>query len=512
MPTLLINEPTKVRFIDFSDAQIERIRRHLSFKDSSANYVLQQHLKNFRWKRSDPIAWDDHKSDLEQQINRCILFKDDESYWTYSGLAHSLTGPLFGDPVIINKIEYPEIKGIAWHKKPENQERYYQIEAEKELFDHKHGNIEIPTGSGKSRILLDLVKKIGLKTLLLAPSSSILTQLVKDFKTYLGERYVGQYGDGKKQIGKLVTIATYQSVVRIEKGTPIWDDLSKIEVFLVDESHLTPATTLEGVCLGIAKDAKYRFFVSATQTRSDGYGPVLKGVIGPSVYTKPMNELVDEGFLAKPHFKIISVKSQDSFDSQDVAKMTRHHLLYNPEINKLASQIANNAVSKLGHKVLIQIDEISQFQHLLRHLEFEPRFAHGASKSDKDLRSKIPEKYWDSNPSKLVDGFNNEEFPILIGTSCVGMGTDFKVPETIINLMGGISPIAIPQAVGRGTRRHKFLNGKEKTAFNFIDFCPLVSNHVYNDGASGAKMSPVYRHSLSRIQLYKGLYDNVKFL
>jgi superfamily II DNA or RNA helicase len=374
------------------------------------------------------------------------------------------------------------------------------------------------TGLGKSRILLDLAHHLGLKTIIVAPSASILTQLIKDFSRYLGERYVGQYGDGKKKFDRLITIATFQSLTRLEPGDEAWEELSKCEVFMVDESHLCPAATLEKVCMGLARNAKYRFFVSATQVRGDGSGIVLKGIVGEIVYSMTVAEGVDQGFLAKPNFKMIRVVSDDPFESIDVTKMTRKHHYYNPKIIKTAADIANKAVAHLGHKVLIQVEEIAQFQHLLRHLEFDPRFAHGAAKSDPDLREKLPEKYWASDPAKLADQFNNEEFPILVGTSCISVGTDLRTPQTIINLMGGCSPIGIPQAVGRGTRRHTFLDGSRKTSFNFVDFVPMLRTSSFDDRPetsdekASAHASPMYRHGLARAAMYDSLYPNVVWL
>ena len=133
-------------------------------------------------------------------------------------------------------------------------------------------------------------------------------------------------------------------------------------------------------------------------------------------------------------------------------KMTRKHHYYNPAIVQKAAKLANMAVAHLKHKVLIQVEEIGQFAALLPHLEFDPRFAHGAAKSDPDLRSKLPEKYWKSDPADLAEQFNNEEFPVLVGTSCIGVGTDIKVPETIINLMGGSSPVG-PRVPGSAEPR-----------------------------------------------------------
>lgn len=515
MSSLIINEPSIVRLNDISPQSLERTRRFLTFQDGGVAYLLSKHQKQYRWKRNDPEGWDTHKETLKQQLNRCILFQDDKGYYTYSGLADQLSQSLLCDAPVERHQTKPEARGFAWANVPKHEDRYYQEEAGRALLGVGHGGVEMGTGLGKTKIMLNLVRYLGLKTIIIAPSSSILTQLMKDFKYHLGPRYIGQFGAGKKKFDRKVTIATFQSLTRLEPGDEAWEALSKADVLILDESHISPASTLEKVCMGLARNAKYRFFVSATQTRGDGSAIVLKGITGPIVYSMSVQKGVDEGFLAKPYFKIIKIPSKDNFESADVMKMTRKHLYYNSDIIKRAADIANQAVSKLGHKVLIQIEEISQFAHLLRHLEFDPRFAHGAAKSDPELKSKLPEKYWDSDPSDLVDKFNDEQFPILVGTSCIGMGTDLKVPETVINLMGGMSPIGIPQAVGRGTRKHIFKDGRNKISFNFIDFIPTLRTKSYNDKPDldeESCYSPLYRHGLVRAKMYENLYPNIKWM
>ena len=510
-PTLLIREPAIARFKDFDPVLLDRARRFLTFQDQGVAYQISKHKKNRRWQSSDPEGWSDHLEGLKSQLKRCILFEDEEGFYTYSGLVDQLRAALLSPIALENSTLAPEPRGMAWAGTP-RVPRPYQQEAKEALLAARHGAISCPTGAGKSFVLVQLVHDLGLKTLVIAPSQSILSQLVADFRNAFGDRYVGQFGGGKKKFDRLITVGTFQSLTRLEPGDPAWEELSKVEVLLCDESHLTAAATLEKVCMGLARNAPYRFFVSATQVRGDGSELVLKGVTGPIVYKKEMKELVDQKFLAKPHFHMIRVRSDGTFESDDALKMGRKHFYYNPRIVKRAAEIANSAVKVLGHQVLIMVEEISQFAHLLRHLEFNPRFAHGAAKSDPELRSKLPEQYWASDPLKLVDEFNDEGFPILVATSCCGMGTDFRTPQTVINLQGGRSPIGTPQLVGRGTRRHTFHDGRKKTSFNLIDFCPILNTRSFNDGAGeDSNHSPPYRHALARAAMYEELYPNVRW-
>jgi len=343
--------------------------------------------------------------------------------------------------------------------------------------------------------------------------------LYRDFVYHFGKRKVGMFGDGKKEIGKLFTIGIAASLTRIEPNTKAADFFAKTEVFFADESHMVPATTLEKVCSELVVRTAWRFFFSATQKRTDGSEVVLKGVTGPIVYSKSFEDLVNEGYLAKPHWKMVRVESGDSYYSDDPLRMTQRHLLYSPGVLKKAGLIIDTMVKK-GHRVLVLVEELGQFPKLLPYLHVGPvKFAHGAARSDAKMHSVLPEEYWSSDPTALVEAFDRGDFPVLVGTTCISLGTDIKSCETVVFLQGGVSPIAVPQAVGRGTRLFTFdmgVNspGRRKRNFNHVDFLPIIHNdHVNDSDEREGRMSLPYRHALARSRIYESLYPgNLQWL
>lgn len=345
--------------------------------------------------------------------------------------------------------------------------------------------------SGKSATILQLVKNYGLKTVVMAPTANIAEQLYKNLEYHLGSRYVGMFGNGRKKIDKKIVVAIDKSLSKVKKDSPEWGILSKTEVFIADESHVTAAETLEEVCMGLFANTPYRFFVSATQTRNDGSGILLNGVIGPVVYTITLKQLVDEGFLAKPNFVIVPAESDSNFYSQDVLKILDKHLYHNKKLHLKFAQMANKAAAR-GRQVLIMIDHVEQFPYLVNNLTYETKFAHGPL--DKDHKQIIHSAYHKADNAKLVNSFNNREFPILVGTSCISIGTDILPVNDIFNLQGGSSPIKFPQLVGRGTRK---VEGKN--SFNFFD--PDIKN-----------VPTLHRQTMNRVEIYRNMYDNVRFL
>jgi len=262
------------------------------------------------------------------------------------------------------------------------------------LLEAKHGSVESGTGTGKSLLAVSLIKTIGLQTLIMVPSLSIAKQMYDDFLKAFGTKYVGQFNGKKKQINKLITIGVDASLANLVPGTDAWQFFSETKVLITDESHLVPADTLQEVCLGVVKNAPYRFFLSGTQLRNDGLDIVLNGIIGPIVDHMTVREGVDSGWLAKPIFKIIPVESKNSYRSKDINRMTSVHLYNNKEVNRLAAMIANKSVSAQNRQVLILIDEMEQFVNLLPHFKYEVEFAHGPL--TKEHKKYIPSKYFQS--------------------------------------------------------------------------------------------------------------------
>src|SRR5690606_39357903 len=60
---------------------------------------------------------------------------------------------------------------------PKHELRYYQKEIVDALCDAKHGAVEVGTGLGKSKCILHQTKRLGVQTLIMAPSTSIARQL-----------------------------------------------------------------------------------------------------------------------------------------------------------------------------------------------------------------------------------------------------------------------------------------------------------------------------------------------
>lgn len=497
---IIQTSPTKIRLVDLPEAEL---RRHLTYTDKSVDFELNKarHSK-FLLNKLGEERWREYLAELKAKRTQCLLFEDDQGLWTYSGLAWWLQGKFRCG--FKNEVVYPESERMPWAKVPEKKARPYQEQMFDLLLEAKHGGVEVGTGLGKSFVIMQLAKHFGLKTVVMTPSVSIADQIFTEFEKHLGKKYVGKFFDGKKDSKKLFVVAVDDSLTRVEPGDKHWDELSSAQVFIADESHLCPAKSLARVCTGLLADAPYRFFFSGTQMRNDGLDLLLDAITGKIVFRMTVQEGVEQGYLAKPMFRMVTASSASQYSSRDANDMTREHLYYNAEVNAKAAEIANLMVEEMGRQVVILVKEIEQFAWLLPHLRHQAKFAHGGVNAttlhpsgkvkQQGNRDKIPEAYWDSDPSKFVEEFNNGDFNILVGTNCITTGTDIQTVGAIIYLQGGKSEIAVKQSVGRGTRRPE-----GKTDCYFIDF-------------DVANIDVVHSHAEQRRQIYADIYPDFEEL
>jgi superfamily II DNA or RNA helicase len=226
--------------------------------------------------------------------------------------------------------------------------------------------------------------------------------------------------------------------------------------------------------------------------RNDGLDLVLDAITGKIVYRMTVKEGVDQGYLAKPIFRMVKLQTKVNFFKDDPNAMTRAHLYYNSEVIRCAASIANQMVEELKRPVVILIEEFEQFTRLLPFLRHQVGFAH--SLCSKDNADKLPEQFKKSDPTALVEAFNKGEFPILIGTSCISTGTDIKNVQALIYLQGGKSEIKVKQSIGRATR---LVPGK--TDCFIIDFC-----------VHGCDVTE--RHAQARRGIYRDIYPGIQEL
>ncbi len=171
--------------------------------------------------------------------------------------------------------------------------RPYQEEAIASWLRHDgRGVVVLPTGAGKTVVALAIATRLGLRTLVVAPTIELLHQWREGLAQRLGYplEEVGIVGGGKRTVRDL-TVITYDSAAMPHRR------LDGFGLLVVDEVHHLPARAYRAIAGKI--NAPFRLGLSATPERSDDAHEDLDYLIGPIVYRKSAAELARDRHIAE---------------------------------------------------------------------------------------------------------------------------------------------------------------------------------------------------------------------
>ena len=113
-----------------------------------------------------------------------------------------------------------EAKEFIARLKPTFQPRDYQLDAFVHAVRERRSLLLSPTASGKSFIIYLLVRYYAKRTLIIVPTTSLVSQLASDFADYGfdSDKFVHRVFAGQaKETTKPITITTWQSIYKIDK-------------------------------------------------------------------------------------------------------------------------------------------------------------------------------------------------------------------------------------------------------------------------------------------------------
>lgn len=224
--------------------------------------------------------------------------------------------------------------------------REYQIEGIYEALRYNRKVIVSPTASGKSLLIYSLVRYYtfkNLKTLIIVPTTSLVSQLYKDFIDYgwNAENYCHMIYAGKERDADLqVTISTWQSIYKLPKSY-----FEKFDVVIGDEVHGFKAKSLVSIMTKL-HSCKYRFGFTGTLDGIEVNKLVLEGLFGPSYKVINTDELMEKGHLATLDIKILILKhNPNRFNTfEDEIQYLINHNRRNNFIKNLTLDLKGNTL------------------------------------------------------------------------------------------------------------------------------------------------------------------------
>jgi superfamily II DNA or RNA helicase len=189
--------------------------------------------------------------------------------------------------------------------------RDYQINAVAHAIARDRALLVSPTASGKSLIIYSLIRyyqMMGLKTLILVPTTSLVEQMYTDFEDYgwsSGTYCQKIYQGHDRKVTKDVVISTWQSLYKMPKS--YFNDFGCV---IGDEAHMFKAKSLTGIMTKLHQ-CKYRFGLTGTLDGTQTHQLVLEGLFGAVEKVVTTKELMDNKTLAEMKIKCIVLKHKN---------------------------------------------------------------------------------------------------------------------------------------------------------------------------------------------------------
>lgn len=317
--------------------------------------------------------------------------------------------------------------------------------------------VQAATGAGKTFIMANLIAKFNVKpVVVIAPKVSLAKQIQEEFEKFL-EIPIGIIGGGYNDI-KDITVCTPMSAPD--------NLLEQCKMILYDEYHLCVSHTIFKTGIK-AKNAYYRFGMSATPWREDGKDILLEAIMNIRKPKLSINasKLIDKGKLTPCTINFIPIKQIFDWPG-NYNSLYKEAIVNNENRNNVIINITTQKFYE-NKSIIILIKNIKHGMILLNELA-----------KNVDIKNKI----------KLISGSNdldernnilkdvkNGKIKILIASTIADEGLDCPILDTLILAGGGKSSTKAFQRVGRVLRLYPGKTIAE--VYDFKDYTPTLYNH-----------------------------------
>ena len=346
-------------------------------------------------------------------------------------------------------VEKQVVKGFIKSLKPKSKGkslkvRDYQIDAVQHCLSTSRSLLVSPTASGKSLIIYSLIRyyhMMGLKTLILVPTTSLVEQMYSDFEDYgwsSGTYCQKIYQGHDRKVTKDVVISTWQSLYKMPKKY-----FENFGCVIGDEAHLFKAKSLTGIMTKLHL-CKYRHGLTGTLDGTQTHRLVLEGLFGPVENVVSTKELIDNKTLANLKIKCIVLNHPESTGklikeftyAEELEYIVTNHKRNNFLVNLLHHVSGNTLclfqlVEKHGTPLYNQVKEQIKDREIF--------FVYGGTNTDTR-----------ENIRAIVE---NEKSSIIVASyGTFSTGINIRNINNIVFASPSKSRIRVLQSIGRGLR------------------------------------------------------------
>lgn len=285
------------------------------------------------------------------------------------------------------------------------------------------GVIVLPCGAGKTIVGIEIMRRVGKKTLILITNVVAARQWRAELldKTDLREEDIGEYSGERKEI-KPVTLATYQILTHRKSRTSAFSHFSIFDsedwgLIIYDEVHLLPAPVFRFTA---ELQSRRRLGLTATLVREDGKENEVFSLIGPKRYDIPWRDLERQGWIAAADCCEMRVRLPENLENAYAIASDRERF-------RIASEnpVKDSIVSRLldrhkGDHVLIIGQYLDQLKRVADRV------------GSPILTGKTPTR----ERQRLYESFRRGELPVLTVSRVANFAVDLPDANVAIEISG----------------------------------------------------------------------------
>lgn len=351
----------------------------------------------------------------------------------------------------------------------------YQVDFVNSILKHKRGIVQSPTASGKTAILLSMIKALKNKipVLFLGNMKGIVHQNYLEMTKWKIPN-IGKF-DSTCHKPNLITCASVQSLHHLDKLLP------KFKVLVVDEAH----TMMSNTCIKAykkLKDCRIRIAFSATPFKHGGKDLVhkfsLKGFFGPVLKTK----VTDSGILTTDFLK---QRGRLSNSICHFYYINEPQIPYDVYIDAITNgieknfnfhQIVKRLTESLTGRTLILVSRVSHGEYLQQLLP-NAKWIYG--------KDSIEER------QNVINKLQKEKNFIGIATTGIFNAGINVFVHNLINAASGQADHEIIQRFGRGLR-----TANDKEILKYYDFIFTINPYLEKHSKERIKILTKEKHEI----------------
>ncbi|MBT4208178.1 DEAD/DEAH box helicase family protein [Candidatus Woesearchaeota archaeon] len=344
--------------------------------------------------------------------------------------------------------------------------RDYQMIAANHALSHHKTLLLSPTASGKSLIIYIILRYLNLKTLILVPTTSLVSQMYNDFREYgfdVANNCHTVFAGRDKGSELPIIISTWQSIYKMQQKY-----FEQYELVIGDEAHGFKSKSLTSIMTKCI-NAKYRIGTTGTLDGTLTHKLVLEGLFGKVYKVTSTKKLIDSNYLSPFTIKSILIRHPDSIchDLRNISYQEELDYLVNSEAR---NTFIKNLVLDLKTNTLLLFRFVEKHGKLLYDMikeESKDRtvfFVHGGT--DADTREQIRHIVESERDSIIVASYG-----------VFSVGINIRNLHNIVFASPSKSRIRNLQSIGRALRKSE--NKDIATLYDIADDLSYGSSFNY---------------------------------